>query len=106
MSLRTGRVDRRITVRVIRKWTVESSFFRGKVSSIELILLDIDVGLLTLHAAVLIYLFFFSSYIFVFLYVRVFLLFDFFFVFSLLLGQQDTGHHSTPVCSSFRSYVV
>ena len=48
MSLTTGRVDWRIKVRVIRKWTVESSFFRGKVSSIELILLDIDVSLHTI----------------------------------------------------------
>jgi len=49
MSLRTGRVDWRIKVRVIRKWTVESSFFHEKISSIELILLDIDVGLHTMQ---------------------------------------------------------
>jgi len=37
-------VDWRVKVRVIRKWIVESSFIHGRVGSIELILLDIDVS--------------------------------------------------------------
>ncbi|RHN58832.1 hypothetical protein MtrunA17_Chr4g0006671 [Medicago truncatula] len=45
VSLETGRLEWRVKVkvRVTRKWNVESSFFRGKVNTIELILLDIDV---------------------------------------------------------------
>lgn len=47
VSLETGRLEWRVKVkvRVTRKWNVESSFFRGKVNTIELILLDIDVSL-------------------------------------------------------------
>lgn len=43
-SLTTGRVDWKIKVRVVCRWSVESSFFHGRVGSIELILLDIDVS--------------------------------------------------------------
>lgn len=68
MSLITDRVDDwLIKVRVIRKWTVESSFFRGKVSSIELILLDIDMGLHTMHQYFVIFLLIFFSMLFYFL---------------------------------------
>lgn len=48
-SLKPGRIDWKVKVRVIKKWKDESSFFHGKVSSIEMILLDIDVSLFTMQ---------------------------------------------------------
>jgi len=42
--LKVGRMDWRVRVRVIRMWTVESDIFRGRINSIELILLDVEVS--------------------------------------------------------------
>jgi len=43
-SLKIGVMDWRVRVRVIRMWTVNSEIFQGKVNSIELILLDVEVS--------------------------------------------------------------
>lgn len=48
-SLKPGRIVWKVKVIVIRKWKDESSFFRGVVSSIETILLDLDVSLLSMQ---------------------------------------------------------
>jgi len=44
LALKTGRMNWRVKVRVIRMWNVESELLPGRVNSIEIILLDIDVS--------------------------------------------------------------
>jgi len=43
MSLKTGRMNWSVKVRLLRMWNVESSIVSGKVNSLELILLDREV---------------------------------------------------------------
>jgi len=49
VSLKPGRIDWKVKFRVTRMWKEESSFFRGQVSSIEMILLDLDVSLFSMQ---------------------------------------------------------
>jgi hypothetical protein len=49
-ALKTGKMDWRVRVRVIRMWTVESEIFPGRVNSIEIILLDVEVSLSDIYS--------------------------------------------------------